>query len=63
MPGEWLWKDGSLTIKAVELCRMAGLDLAALKKAAIGKDFKPVTLAGATATFKIENTLRKIDSQ
>ncbi len=48
--------------KAAELCRMAGLDLAALKKAAIGKDFKPVTLGGATASFKIENTLRKIDS-
>jgi Zn-dependent M28 family amino/carboxypeptidase len=48
--------------KAAELCRMAGLDLAALKKAAVGKDFKPVTLAGATASFKIENTLRKIDS-
>ena len=48
--------------KASELCRMAGLDLATLKKAAIGKDFKPVTLPGATASFKIENTLRKIDS-
>src|SRR5580698_2504769 len=48
--------------KAKELCRMAGLDLAALKKAAIQKDFKPVALPGATASFKIENTLRKIDS-
>ena len=48
--------------KAAELCRMAGLDLAALKKAAIGKDFRPVTLRGAAASFKIENTLRKIDS-
>jgi Zn-dependent M28 family amino/carboxypeptidase len=48
--------------KAAELCRMAGLDLAALKKAAVGKDFKPVTLSGAAAGFKIENTLRKIDS-
>jgi Zn-dependent M28 family amino/carboxypeptidase len=48
--------------KASELYRMAGLDLAALKKAAIQKDFKPVTLPGATASFKIENTLRKIDS-
>jgi len=48
--------------KAGELCRMAGLDLTALKKAAIQKDFKPVTLPGATAGFKIENTLRKIDS-
>ena len=48
--------------KAAELCRMAGLDLATLKKAAIRKDFKPVTLGGATAGFKVENTLRKIDS-
>ncbi len=48
--------------KATELCRMAGLDLAALKKAAIQKDFKPVVLPGASAGFKIENTLRKIDS-
>ena len=39
--------------KASELCRMAGLDLAMLKKAAIGKDFKPVPLAGAMASFKI----------
>jgi len=53
----WMIRD-----KAAELCRMAGLDLAALEKAAIGKDFKPVTLGGATASFKIENTLRKIDS-
>jgi len=48
--------------KASELCLMAGLDLAALKKEAIRKDFKPVPLPGATASFKVENTLRKIDS-
>jgi Zn-dependent M28 family amino/carboxypeptidase len=48
--------------KASELCKMAGLDLAALKKSAIEKDFKPVALSGATASFKIENTLRKVDS-
>jgi len=48
--------------KATELCRMSGLDLAALKKAAIQKEFKPVALPGASASFKIENTLRKIDS-
>jgi Zn-dependent M28 family amino/carboxypeptidase len=48
--------------KAGELCQMAGLDLAALKKAAIQKDFRPVVLPGAAASFKIENTLRKIDS-
>jgi Zn-dependent M28 family amino/carboxypeptidase len=48
--------------KATELCRMAGLNLADLKKAAIQKDFKPVPLTGATASFKVENTLREIDS-
>jgi Zn-dependent M28 family amino/carboxypeptidase len=48
--------------RAKELCRMSGLDLAALKKAAIQKDFRPVALPGASASFKIENTLRKIDS-
>ena len=48
--------------KVSELCRMAGLDLATLKKAALTKDFSPVTLAGAKASFKIQNTLRNIDS-
>ena len=55
--------EGWITFnKAMELCRMSGLDLAALKKAAIQRDFKPVALPGAAASFKIENTLRKIDS-
>jgi Zn-dependent M28 family amino/carboxypeptidase len=55
--------EGWITFdKASELCRMAGLNLAELKKAAIRKDFRPVVLAGATASFKVENTLRKIDS-
>ncbi len=49
--------------KAAELCKMAGLDLAALKKAALQKNFRPVTLAGAKAQFHLENTLRKTDSQ
>ncbi len=48
--------------KASELCRMAGLDLAALKKEAIRKDFKPVPLPGATASFQVKNTLRRIES-
>ena len=47
---------------AKELCAMAGLDLANLKAQAIKKEFKPVTLAGATASFEIKNTLRQIDS-
>lgn len=48
--------------KAAELCKLAGLDLAALKKAALSREFKPVKLSGATAAFKITNTLRKTDS-
>lgn len=48
--------------KAAELCRMAGLDLGQLKKAAVRKDFRPVTLTGGSASFHIDNTLRKIDS-
>jgi Zn-dependent M28 family amino/carboxypeptidase len=49
--------------KAAELCRAAGLDLAALKNSALQRDFRPVPLAGAKATFHVENTLRKIQSQ
>ena len=48
--------------KAAELCKAAGLDLAALKREALRKDFKPVTLTGARASFHIENTLRKVES-
>jgi Zn-dependent M28 family amino/carboxypeptidase len=49
--------------KAAELCKAAGLDLAVLKNNALQQDFKPVALPGAKATFHIENTLRKIQSQ
>jgi Zn-dependent M28 family amino/carboxypeptidase len=48
--------------KSAELFKMAGLDLAALKKSALDRNFRPVTLKGAKASFEIENTLRKIDS-
>jgi Zn-dependent M28 family amino/carboxypeptidase len=48
--------------KAAELCKMAGQDLAALKKAAVSKDFRPVTL-DAKASFDIKNTLREVDSR
>lgn len=48
--------------KVEELCRLAGLSLADLKRQALKKDFRPVTLQGATAGFSIENTLRRIDS-
>jgi Zn-dependent M28 family amino/carboxypeptidase len=55
--------EGWMTYDKVSaLCRMAGLDLASLKKEALKKEFKPVTLPGTQASFKIENTLRKIDS-
>jgi Zn-dependent M28 family amino/carboxypeptidase len=48
--------------KAAELCRAAGLDLTALERSALSRDFKPVTLAGAKASFRLRNTLRKIES-
>ena len=48
--------------KAAELCKMTGQDLAALKKAAVSKDFRPVTL-DAKAAFDIKNTLREVDSR
>jgi Zn-dependent M28 family amino/carboxypeptidase len=47
--------------KAAELCKMAGKDLASLKKSAIQKDFKPVTL-DAKASFTVKNDLRNVDS-
>ncbi|MDE3198254.1 MAG: peptidase M28, partial [Acidobacteriota bacterium] len=49
--------------KADELLHMAGLDLATLKQQALKKDFKPVTLAGAKASFRLTNTLRTIESR
>jgi Zn-dependent M28 family amino/carboxypeptidase len=47
--------------KAAELCKLAGQDLAALKKTAVSKDFKPVTL-DAKAAFTIKNKVRSVDS-
>jgi Zn-dependent M28 family amino/carboxypeptidase len=49
--------------KTAELFKAAGLDLAALKKDALRKDFHPVPLPGAKASLKVENTLRKTDSR
>ncbi|HXJ42191.1 MAG TPA: M28 family metallopeptidase [Bryobacteraceae bacterium] len=49
--------------KTAELFRAAGLDLAAAKKEALKKDFRPIPLKGATASFSITNTLRKADSR
>ena len=48
--------------KASELCKLAGKDLAALKKSAISKDFRPVAL-DARASYDIRNTLRQVASQ
>ena len=47
---------------AERLFAASGLDLAALKKAALRRDFRPVPL-NATATLKIRQTLREIDSR
>lgn len=47
--------------RAKELFTAGGQDFDALKKAAVTKDFKPVTL-NAKANFDIKNTLREINS-
>ena len=48
--------------KAKELFAAAGQDLAALKKAALSRDFKPVPMK-IKADVTIKSTIRKIDSQ
>jgi Zn-dependent M28 family amino/carboxypeptidase len=47
--------------RAKELFTAGGQDFDALKKAAVTKDFKPVTL-NAKANINVKNTLREIDS-
>jgi Zn-dependent M28 family amino/carboxypeptidase len=49
------------TDKAKELLSASGQDFDSLKKAALSKDFKPVTL-NSKANFDIKNTLRDINS-
>lgn len=49
------------TDRAKELITAGGQDFDALKKAAVNKDFKPVTL-NVKANITIKNTLREIDS-
>ena len=49
------------TDRAKELFTASGQDFAALKKAALSKDFKPVVL-NAKANMTIKNTLREINS-
>ena len=48
--------------RAKELFTAAGTDFDRLKRAAVRKDFKPVSLP-AKATFRLTNTIRDIDSQ
>lgn len=48
--------------RAKEIFKAAGSDFDALKRAAIRKDFRPVPIP-ATATFKLTNTIRDIQSQ
>src|SRR5882672_5756896 len=47
--------------RARDLFRAAGADFEALKKSALSREFKPVSL-GVTATFQVQNTLREIAS-
>ncbi len=49
--------------KTAELFKAAGLDLAEMKKAALQKEFRPVPLTGAKASFTVHNTLRTVDSR
>ena len=54
--------EGWITLEqAQSLFKMAGKDFAALKKAALGRDFRPVPL-GVRAKIQIHNTLREIQS-
>ena len=48
--------------RAKELFAAGGQDFDALKKAAVTREFKPVTL-NAKATFHVKNTLRPVDSR
>jgi len=47
--------------RARDLFRAAGVDFETLKKSALSREFKPVSL-GVTATFQVQNTLREIAS-
>ena len=56
------WKDG-ITINTVkQLFSLAGKEFYSLKKAALSRNFRPVSI-GAEACFSIKNTVRKIRSQ
>jgi len=54
--------EGWITLdRAKELLTASGQDFEALKKAAVTKDFKPVTL-NAKANLEVKNTIREISS-
>jgi Zn-dependent M28 family amino/carboxypeptidase len=54
--------EGWITLdRAKELLTASGQEFDALKRAAVTKDFKPVTL-NAKANFEIKNTIREINS-
>jgi len=55
--------EGWVTLeRATELFTAAGHDFNALKRAALGRDFKPISL-GARANINLKNTVRSVDSQ
>ena len=55
--------QGWLTLDATQrLFAACGKDFAALKRAAVSRDFRPVAL-GAKASFTIDSTLRNVDSR
>ena len=47
---------------AERLCRASGLDFEELKRRALGRDFRPVVLAGAKASFDCRAKIREIES-
>jgi Zn-dependent M28 family amino/carboxypeptidase len=53
----WIRRD-----RAEALFKAAGFDFEELKRAAVRRDFKPVPLK-ATATFRLEQTIRSVDSR
>ena len=56
--------EGWITVdQARNLFKFGGQDYDALKKVAATRDFKPVPLAGVTASMTIRNRLRRLDSQ
>jgi Zn-dependent M28 family amino/carboxypeptidase len=50
-------------VKARALFQAAGLSFDSLKTAALSRDFRPVTLPNATASFDVTNTVRQVASR